>query len=107
MNFDDKAYLKSHFEEEEQNIEQQLIKDGAKPEVAEEPEEELPDEFVGVKPEMIERNIRRLELDMQAEIETIKARYTGKISHLQNVLRISNKKHARENSVNRSKQNEN
>ena len=45
-------------------MEQQLLKDGAKPEVVEEPEEDLPDEFVGVKPEMIERNIRRLELDM-------------------------------------------
>ena len=59
----------------------------------------MPDEFVGVKPEMIERNIRRLELDMQAEIETIKARYTGKISHLQNVLRIANKQNERANSV--------
>ena len=104
MNFDDKAYLKSHFEEEEQNMEQQILKDGSKPEAVEEPEEDLPDEFVGVKPEMIERNIRRLELDMQAEIETIKARYTGKISHLQNVLRIANKKHARENSAIRSQQ---
>ena len=38
---------------------------------------------------MIERNIRRLELDMEAEIMTIKARYNDKISHLQNVLRIA------------------
>ena len=50
----------------------------------------MPDEFKGVKPEMIERNIRRLEMDMEAEIATIKARYTDKITHLKNVLQISN-----------------
>ena len=90
MNFDDKAYLKSHFDEEESNVEQQMIKDGNKQEVTqpvasqeeEKVEEDLPEEFKGVKPEMIERNIRRLELDMEAEILTIKARYTDKIAHL-------------------------
>ena len=91
MNFDDKAYLESHFEEEDSNVEQKLIQDGnrqgAGSQQAE--KEDLPDEFKGVKPEMIERNIRRLELDMEAEIMTIKARYNDKISHLQNVLRIA------------------
>lgn len=31
---------------------------------------------------MIERNIRRLEIDMEAEIATIKTRYKDKIDHL-------------------------
>ena len=70
-------------------MEEQIIKDGNKQgaqpvanQEDEKEEEDLPDEFKGVKPEMIERNIRRLELDMEAEILTIKARYTDKIAHL-------------------------
>ena len=35
MNFDDKAYLKSHFDEEDSNVEQQMIKDGIKQEITE------------------------------------------------------------------------
>ena len=31
---------------------------------------------------MIERNIKRLELDMEAEIATIRQSYTDKIDHL-------------------------
>lgn len=50
---------------------------------------ELPEEFRGVKPEMIEQNIRRLEIDMEAEIATITQRYRDKIVNLQNVLKIA------------------
>ena len=72
------------------NSKQELPQPSASQE--EEKEDALPEEFKGVKPEMIERNIRRLELDMEAEILTIKARYTDKIAHLQNILRIANGK---------------
>ena len=53
MNFDDKAYLQSHFEEEESGLaEQQIQQNGQN--VVREDEVELPEEFRGVKPEMIE-----------------------------------------------------
>ena len=51
--------------------------------------EQLPEEFRGVPPAMIERNIKRLELDMEAEIATIKQRYRDKIEHLEGVLKIA------------------
>ena len=38
---------------------------------------------------MIAQNIRRLELDMEAEIITIRSRYKDKIDNLQGVLEIS------------------
>jgi len=50
---------------------------------------ELPEEFRGVKPDLIAQNIRRLEIDMEAEIMTIRMRYIDKIDHLQNVLMIA------------------
>jgi len=54
-----------------------------------ETEEQLPEEFRGVKPEMISQNIRRLEIDMDAEIATIRMRYKDKIENLQGVLKIA------------------
>ena len=50
---------------------------------------EVPEEFRGVKSEMIEQNIRRLEIDMKAEIATISERYRDKIDNLQSVLKIA------------------
>ena len=38
---------------------------------------------------MIEQNIRRLEIDMEAEIATIAMRYKDKIDNLQGVLKIA------------------
>ena len=83
MNFDDKAYLQSHFnEEEESGMVEQQIQTGQKVAEIDTDQQELPEEFRGVKPEMIEQNIKRLEMDMDAEILTIKMRYHDKIDHL-------------------------
>ena len=83
MNFDDKAYLQSHFEEEESGLQdQQIQQTGQNVGAASETTAELPEEFKGVKPEMIEQNIRRLEIDMEAEIATIRMRYIDKIDNL-------------------------
>eukprot|EP00353_Schmidingerella_taraikaensis_P019010 CAMPEP_0185620356 /NCGR_PEP_ID=MMETSP0436-20130131/53767_1 /TAXON_ID=626734 ORGANISM="Favella taraikaensis, Strain Fe Narragansett Bay" /NCGR_SAMPLE_ID=MMETSP0436 /ASSEMBLY_ACC=CAM_ASM_000390 /LENGTH=56 /DNA_ID=CAMNT_0028260665 /DNA_START=668 /DNA_END=838 /DNA_ORIENTATION=- len=56
MNFDDKAYLQSHFEEEESGLAEQQIQQNGQNVVKEDDTEnlELPEEFRGVKPEMIE-----------------------------------------------------
>ena len=93
MNFDDKAYLQSHFEEEESGLAQQQIQQQAVNNNNFDDEDndlaELPDEFKGVKPQMIEQNIRRLEMDMEAEISTIRQRYTDKIDNMKNVLKIA------------------
>ena len=50
---------------------------------------ELPEEFRGVRPEMIEQNIVRLQMDMEAEIATIRQRYTDKIDNLRSVLAVA------------------
>jgi hypothetical protein len=42
----------------------------------------VPDEFKGVRVELLEQNIRRLELDMEAEIQTIRMRYEEKIRYM-------------------------
>lgn len=64
INFDDRAYLQQHFEEEESHGIAAVIG-------ADQTESRLtavPDEFKGVRVELLEQNIRRLELDMEAEI---------------------------------------
>jgi hypothetical protein len=50
---------------------------------------QVPDEFKGVRVELLEQNIRRLEMDMQAEIQTIKLRYQEKIRYMEEVVRIA------------------
>lgn len=47
---------------------------------------EVPDEFKGVRVELLEQNIRRLEMDMEAEIQTIRMRYTEKIRFMKEVV---------------------
>ena len=64
--------------------------------IREEEGAELPEEFRGVKPEMIEQNIVRLQMDMEAEIATIRQRYTDKIDNLQSVLAIARQQQARQ-----------
>lgn len=87
INFDDKAYMQQHFEEEEGNVGiSQAISDAA-PE--RQPLTHVPDEFRGVRVELLEQNIRRLELDMEAEIQTIKLRYQEKINYMQEVVRLA------------------
>jgi hypothetical protein len=49
----------------------------------------LPEEFKGVEPDLIAQNIRRLEIDMEAELATIRMRYIDKIEHLQGILKIA------------------
>ena len=44
-----------------------------------------------MRPEMIEQNIRRLEIDMEAEIATIRLRYQDKIENLRKVLSVARK----------------
>ena len=49
----------------------------------------LPAEFQGVPPERIKQNIARLEMDMAAEIESIKLRYEAKIAYMQRAYELS------------------
>jgi phage host-nuclease inhibitor protein Gam len=50
---------------------------------------EIPDEFKGVRVDLLEQNIRRLQNDMEAEIQTIKMRYTDKIEYMKSVLSLA------------------
>ena len=56
MNFDDKAYLQSHFEEEEESglAEMQIQHGSNMAAVSADDDAELPEEFRGVKPDLIE-----------------------------------------------------
>ena len=46
---------------------------------------------------MLEQNVRRLELDMEAEIETIRMRYKEKIRFMQEVVRLAKENQTRKN----------
>ena len=84
INFDDRAYLQQHFEEEESHGIAAVIgadQSGARLTA-------VPDEFKGVRVELLEQNIRRLELDMEAEIQTIRMRYQEKIRYMEDVVRV-------------------
>ena len=75
----DAEYLRSHFNEEDEIVNVQNSRSQA----------QLPPEFQGVAPELIQQNIKRLEIDMQAELETIRARYQTKIDYMQNAYTLS------------------
>jgi phage host-nuclease inhibitor protein Gam len=49
----------------------------------------LPSEFRGVPTDKIKQNILRLEQDMQAELETITARYQAKIAYMKSAYEIA------------------
>ena len=75
----DAEYLRSHFNEEDEIVNVKNSRSQA----------QLPPEFQGVAPELIQQNIKRLEIDMQAELETIRARYQTKIDYMQNAYTLS------------------
>lgn len=57
----------------------------------------MPDEFKGIRVDLLEQNVRRLELDMDAEIETIRMRYEEKIRFMQEVVRLAKENQTRKN----------
>ena len=82
LEFDSKKYLKKHFDDNKED----LIKYGnavnnARP-------AEMPLEYEGYTKTRLEQILERLNTDMEAEIETIKMRYQGKINKLKTAIEI-------------------
>lgn len=50
--------------------------------------EEIPKEFEGMSPEMLENQVLRLERDMEVEVNMIRSRYIKRIETLQKVLKL-------------------